>query len=169
MERMAIGVDIGGTNLKMGLVSSRGQIIADYSIPLPLGEDNKADLAFISQQVANFILTLGTEKDRLAGVGIASPGIVDSGRGIVNDAVNLGWHQVPLAAIMQLFGVGNVIIGGGFSQADRILLDPVRKTVMERIPSSNMLNVHIAQAAFPTTAGIIGAAALLLSFENEVN
>ncbi|WNR42721.1 ROK family protein [Paenibacillus roseipurpureus] len=293
MSNFAIGVDIGGTNLKMGLVNQEGLILDEMSTSLNRNDAGIADISFICQQIASFIDKNKEADGLLKGIGIASPGILDTEKGIVQYAVNLGWYEVPLidfiqvqlklpvrlvgdaaagaigeskfgagcrlssflyvclgtgvgaglilkgkiyegdwgpiinightsvipdglpckcgnlgclenyvsaSAVkertgtdaqqvyeaasngdlyarslfqevgellgislvncMQLFGVGNVIIGGGMSRAGNVLLDPVRATVLKRMHPSGSLSVQITPAAFTSTAGILGAAAL---------
>lgn len=295
MSNFAIGVDIGGTNLKMGLVNQEGLILDEMSISLPRNDANTADISFIRQQISFYIEKNKESAGLLTGIGIACPGILDTQRGIVKYAVNLGWHEVPLVDLMQeqlklpvrllsdaaagaigeskygagiglssflyvclgtgvgaglfinrkiyegdwgpiinightsvipdgepckcgnrgclenyvsasalkdrtgadayqvyeaasngdlysrslfqeagellgvslvnciqLFGVGNVIIGGGMSKAGNVLLDPVRATVLKRFPPSSSMSVQITPAAFASTAGILGAVALHL-------
>jgi glucokinase len=51
----------------------------------------------VCDRIAGEIRSLLGETSHVAGVGIGSPGIIDSDTGIVRDAVNLQWRQVPLA------------------------------------------------------------------------
>lgn len=99
-KSLAIGVDIGGTHLKMGLINEQGEVIDHYSVNLHRDETKIADITFITQEVAGFIERLNV-RNQLAGVGVSCPGILDTNLGIVKFAVNLGWTDIPLVEMMQ--------------------------------------------------------------------
>jgi len=91
------GVDIGGTNIKIGLVDDRAQTVAFESIPTEqqLGPEDAA------QRVAASLrrLTAGadTSLEGLAAVGLASPGPMDLKNGMLLCPGNLpSWHNTPL-------------------------------------------------------------------------
>jgi len=91
----AIGVDLGGTTIKTGIVSSDGKIIAQSKFPT-LGE--KGPKAVISQIRRSIDEILPNAKGKhLRGIGIGSPGIVDEKGGIVKDPPNFAdWHNIAL-------------------------------------------------------------------------
>lgn len=84
-----IGIDVGGTFIKIGLVSPKGKIIARKKIPTP----KKADYRIIVDAIKNF---------RASGIGIGVPGFVDTEKGVVHKLVNIkGWDNVPLQRLME--------------------------------------------------------------------
>lgn len=96
---LAIGVDIGGTNTKLGLVDEAGRVVQESSVPtLPRAEDVVAAIA-------------GWAKDKdasMAGVGVPAP--LDLRREKVIWAVNLGWKNTPLRKMLaKALGVPVVI------------------------------------------------------------
>jgi glucokinase len=92
-ENFAVGVDIGATKIASVLLSERGESL-DTSQVLTLPEEGM-DAVF--DKVADQILKLARQKPgAVVGVGIGSPGKVDSGQGVVYDAVNLGWQEANL-------------------------------------------------------------------------
>jgi|GEM_PF-678134 len=99
-QNMAIGVDIGGTNIKIGLISEHGHIAEFQSVGLQKSNDNRADISFISEAIQSFINKYKASH-QLMGIGVASPGILDSKRGIVNYAMNLGWENLTLASRLE--------------------------------------------------------------------
>lgn len=93
-EKFAIGIDIGGTKIASVLLSEKGNLI-DSSQVLTLASEGTGA---VFDKVADQVLDLARQKPgAVVGVGIGSPGKVDSSRGVVQDAVNLGWSEVNLA------------------------------------------------------------------------
>ncbi len=89
-----IGIDIGGTSVKAGIVDRDGKILKKESVPTDVaGGSDK-----IISDIARLILSLADPADSaFAGVGIGCPGAVNSGTGVVDRAYNLKWHKVALA------------------------------------------------------------------------
>ena len=93
---MRLGIDIGGTNLCLGLVKD-GQVDCMFSIP-SFARDATMDetLDYLSQQIGR-ILHPATEK-----IGIGVPSVVDVKRGIVYDTQNIpSWKTVPLKEYLE--------------------------------------------------------------------
>lgn len=92
---MYIGVDVGGTGIKAGVVSKQGDILAKASIPTgrerPYGEII-ADIASLCERVAQ---AAGVSLADIAAVGVGVPGICDPKTGVIPFCTNLGWHDVP--------------------------------------------------------------------------
>ena len=92
-DNFAIGIDIGATKIASVLLSADGQVIDSAQVLTLAHEGPEA----IFDKVADQILKLAQQKPgAVVGVGIGSPGKVDSEHGIVYDAVNLGWKEVHL-------------------------------------------------------------------------
>ena len=99
VENFAIGIDIGGTKIASVLLSERGELV-DSAQMLTLPEEGEQA---VFDRVAHQILEFARQKPgAIVGVGIGSPGKVDSRRGIVYDAVNLGWKEVHL--VKEIYG-----------------------------------------------------------------
>ena len=93
-EQFAIGIDIGATKIASVLISETGDVL-DSSQVLTLAEEG---MQAVFDQVADQIQDLARQSPgAVAGVGIGSPGKVDSDRGMVYNAINLGWTEVNLA------------------------------------------------------------------------
>jgi glucokinase len=92
-EQFAIGIDIGATKIASALLSERGEAVKTSQILTLAHEGTQAVL----DKVADQILDLAQQSpENVAGVGIGSPGKVDSDHGVVYHAVNLGWTEVNL-------------------------------------------------------------------------
>jgi glucokinase len=93
IERFAIGIDIGATKIASVLLSEEGEVVDSSQVPTLAQEGPQA----VFDKVADQILNLARQKPgAVVGVGIGSPGKVDSSSGVVYDAVNLGWKEVHL-------------------------------------------------------------------------
>jgi glucokinase len=93
-EQFAIGIDIGATKIACVLLSERGDVLHSSQVLTLADEGPQA----VFDKVADQILDLARQSPgALAGIGIGSPGKVDSDRGRVYNAVNLGWTEVNLA------------------------------------------------------------------------
>jgi glucokinase len=88
-----IGLDIGGTNIKAGLVRN-GKIIERTRVPTHAGSGPERSIAQIKTAVRRFI-------DRGSAVGIGIAGIIDSDRGIVKFSPNFcGWTDIKLGPLL---------------------------------------------------------------------
>ncbi len=93
-----IGLDLGGTFVKGGLVDDDGNVVAKSKIPTRIEAGWEAVAADMADQALALIAEAGADKRDVRGIGIGSPGAIDSVHGIVNYANNLtGWRDVPLA------------------------------------------------------------------------
>jgi glucokinase len=99
-QHYAIGVDLGATTVKTGLVTSAGQILFQTKLPT-LGEKGpKAVIIQIKKSIEQVMIH--ARGKTLRGIGIGSPGIVDEKGGIVKDPPNIsGWHHVALGEKIQ--------------------------------------------------------------------
>ena len=93
-----IGVDIGGTNIKYGLVNVALEIVAHGSIPFP-----KTTAEDMADKLAAALRAMLAEQGvtEIGSIGIVVPGSIDRSGEVVIAAYNLGFHDVPLRAIMQ--------------------------------------------------------------------
>ena len=94
-----IGIDVGGTNLKAGLVSDSCEITAARKMPLVWESQEKlaADLADLAEGV---VRDAGISRQEVASIGIGFPGAVDRRRGAVIHTVNIPIRDMPIARLM---------------------------------------------------------------------
>ena len=98
-EKYAVGVDLGGTNIKIGIVSDKGKLVKSISIKTEADCGPKNVIANIIKGVE---LTLAKNKLKIQGIGIGCPGVVSIKKGIVENAPNLpGWKNVKLGPIIK--------------------------------------------------------------------
>jgi glucokinase len=96
-ERWAIGVDVGGTAIKCGLVSSGGRIEAFRRIPLERVDDSDRLVAAIHQAADGLREEARRNGIGPVGVGVCAPGSIDRAEGRIHKAPNLpGLEDLPL-------------------------------------------------------------------------
>jgi glucokinase len=92
-ESQLIGVDVGGTGLKMGRFNYGGELLAELNRPTP----SPASPELICDQLIVMIEEIDPEHQAIA-VGIGIPGPIDKTGRIARICINLpGWIDVPLA------------------------------------------------------------------------
>ncbi len=98
--RYTVGVDLGGTNIKVGIVElDERKIVASSSVKTNAPrscEEISADIAALIRTLAK---QCGISKSDILWVGVATPGIVKNDT--VISAVNLGWTNAPFAEILR--------------------------------------------------------------------
>ncbi|MHB8339183.1 MAG: ROK family protein [Ignavibacteriaceae bacterium] len=98
-EKYAIGVDLGGTNVKVGIVSQNGKIIKKVSVETKAQGGPEKVIQQIKKSIDE---VLNKNELRIHGIGIGSPGTVSTKKGTVEDPPNLpGWGKVNLGKIIQ--------------------------------------------------------------------
>lgn len=98
---MRIGIDIGGTNIAIGLVDEEGKIVYKKSIET---EVHKGEEVIVENMISaiNEIVTENSLKlDEIDLIGIGVPGTVDYDNGIVKECVNLNWKEVNIGEIFK--------------------------------------------------------------------
>ena len=100
MKEYAIGVDIGGTTVKLGLFDRQGQVLEKWEIPTVKEDQGSHILPDIAAAVKDRMASRGLTKDELLGVGVGAPGPVDT-EGTVYKAVNLGWDVFNIPQVLQ--------------------------------------------------------------------
>ena len=98
---MRIGIDLGGTNIVVGIVTNEGKILIKKSTPTLA---SRTALVVIEDMVNLIYKTLeashiSMEDIQLIGIGV--PGLVDYKSGIVKECVNIGWENVDLCKILK--------------------------------------------------------------------
>lgn len=92
-----IGIDFGGTNIAVGVVTQKGEIIASDSTPTLAGRDYTeivADMAMVSKRVVEKAnITMADIK----AIGIGSPGLIDNKNGVVLNSNKLKFKHAPIA------------------------------------------------------------------------
>lgn len=127
-----IGVDLGGTQIKLGMFREDGTCVRSFSLDTPQPSTPKA----VVNAIALAVNELNTAHQCLA-MGIGTPGPTDATARIATIAINLdGWHNVPLADLLEektklpttlandanCAGLGEAWLGAGRNFQDLIML-----------------------------------------------
>ena len=98
MERYTIGIDLGGTNIKAGVLNARRQLLCKASRPTGAQRPWQEVADDMAALVLELIKQAGVDRRACAGVGVGCPGTIDAAAGRVLYSNNLkGWVDVPLA------------------------------------------------------------------------
>ncbi len=100
-DKPFVGVDLGGTNMQIGVVDSVGHIIGRSRSKTRADEGQSAVIGRIVEGIRHACTQAGVLPGDLGGVGIGAPGAIDPVGGVVLEAVNLRWTNVPLAKIVR--------------------------------------------------------------------
>jgi len=97
------GIDLGGTKIQAVVVDAAQAVLGQARQPTPTTGGPEDVAAAMASAMAEAASHAGVETDALAGVGVGSPGDVDSARGTVSSARNLpGWEgEFGLGAALQ--------------------------------------------------------------------
>ncbi len=96
-----IGVDLGGTNIAVGIVNENSELLKKLSVPTQAtrpAEEIVADIAMLCKRVCEEI---GCTLENVVSVGVATPGTVNSEEGVVEYANNLPFHKFPIAKLLR--------------------------------------------------------------------
>lgn len=131
-----IGIDIGGTDTKIGLVDIHQKILASETIKTDASRSPEEVIGDIGQSALQLLEAQGIAMDQCVGVGIGVPGTVDRKKGIVLYSNNIRWENVELVREMGKYlplptriandddcaALGEVVAGAGKECQDVIML-----------------------------------------------
>lgn len=94
-NKRIIGIDLGGTTTKFGIVSLTGEVERKWSIPTDKSEEGSLIVPNIIASIQSELSSIGMTSEDFIGVGMGSPGTVNREEGTVIGAYNLNWktHQ----------------------------------------------------------------------------
>lgn len=103
--RWIVGVDIGGTNVVVGLVPMEGgepRAVRSFETRPERGPEDLVERVAdaVGRAIETVLAEEGASEDSVAGMGIGSPGPLDRASGVVLDTPNLGWKDLPLRDLL---------------------------------------------------------------------
>lgn len=131
-EPQVIGVDLGGSAIKLGRFSQSGQCLGDLTLPTPRPSTPEA----VIDAMATAIAQIDPHQEAIA-IGVGTPGPADAQGRVARVAINLtGWIDVPMADRLEArtgrpvtvandancAGLGEAWLGAGRSFQDLIVL-----------------------------------------------
>lgn len=106
--RHVVGIDIGKSHLNVALADLSGEVLVRSSEALTSpGESHVFERLF---GMVDRMIPRGLKKDRVLGVGVSVPGIVEHTRGLCRWSIHLGWENVPVGErIAERYGVASFV------------------------------------------------------------
>ena len=102
MKKFRIGVDIGGTNIKIALVDMQGKIVYSNTTPTRADMGYEFTINNIKQAIRELMKETGSDASTVEAIGFGFPGQIDYQAGVVRLLPNMpGWVEIPVAKIME--------------------------------------------------------------------
>lgn len=98
---MFVGVDLGGTNIAVGIVDELGQLKIQKSRPTQRERKHGEIIGDIIELINEVINDSDYKKQNIKAIGIGIPGLADSKTGNVIEIINLNWKNIPLREPME--------------------------------------------------------------------
>lgn len=131
-----IGIDIGGTDTKIGLVDVHQKLIDSVCIPTVAERPAEEVIQTVGETALALLEKNGITIDQCVGAGIGVPGTVDRKNGVVRYSNNIRWEEVPLAKEMETYlpipveiandadcaALGEAVAGAGKDCSDVVML-----------------------------------------------
>lgn len=103
-KRYRIGIDLGGTNIKVGVVDEENRLVGKRSAKTrPFERSWQKVVEEMAATTTGLLEDLGIGASECIKMGIGSPGMIDHINGVVDFAGNFGWTDVPLLAEMRRY------------------------------------------------------------------
>lgn len=94
MSKKIIGIDLGGTTVKMAILNEEGDIQQKWSIITDITEEGTKIVPSIIESINEHLAKYEMTPDDFIGIGMGSPGTVDMKEGTVIGAYNLNWRTL---------------------------------------------------------------------------
>ncbi len=96
-----LGIDLGGTNIKSGVVDDVGQPLSAVSLETEADRGPEVGIANLAESGRRAVSASGLSWDQITGVGLGSPGTMDLPSGMLLEPPNLpGWNQLPIRDLL---------------------------------------------------------------------
>lgn len=98
-----VGVDFGGTNIKVGSVTASGRVTRHVVLATRAHATPARFVEGLRGAIRQLARAEGAGRRRLRGVGVGAPGLMDGERGVIYRLVNVpgGWPGLPLARLLE--------------------------------------------------------------------
>jgi len=99
--RFYLGIDLGGTNIKSGVVDDSGRVLSAVSLPTQADRGPNVGLDNLAEVGRRAVEASGVSWDQITGVGLGSPGTMDIKAGMLLQPPNLpGWDNLPIRRLL---------------------------------------------------------------------
>ena len=108
--RVRVGFDLGGTKMFAAVFDENYKLLGKERKKTKGHQGPGAGVERVALTIREALGAANVTPDRLVGIGVGCPGVLDIDEGVLIDAVNLGWKNVPLKKILEAeFGCKAVI------------------------------------------------------------
>lgn len=94
--RYYVGIDLGGTNIAMGITEENGRIIKRHSAKTNANQNFEALVEDIADVAKKAVKAAGLQTENISAVGMGTPSCIDPKTNLLVHANNLNWKNVPL-------------------------------------------------------------------------
>ncbi len=94
MDKKIIGIDLGGTTAKFAILTPEGEIQQKWSIDTNILDDGTHIIPEIVESINHRLNLYNMKAENFIGIGMGTPGSVDSDAGTVIGAYNLNWTEL---------------------------------------------------------------------------
>ena len=98
--KLALGIDLGGTNIQAGVVDERGKVLGRVKVRTDADKGFEAVMDRVAKAAASACRDAGVEMSKIHTAGIGVPGPINPKTGVVIEAVNLRWNDAPVVSAM---------------------------------------------------------------------
>jgi glucokinase len=92
-----VGLDVGGTSMKAGVVADSGHVLGAASLPTEAHRGQEFGLERMAETIRAAVAAAGLRLDDISAIGVATPGTMDIPAGVILDPPNLKpWQNVPV-------------------------------------------------------------------------
>lgn len=102
-KKYRIGIDLGGTNIKVGVVDSENKLLGKKSSKTLANRPWQDVVKDMAQLTESLLEELNIKTSECASIGVGSPGMIDHHEGVVRFAGNFNWYDVPLLAELRRY------------------------------------------------------------------
>jgi glucokinase len=96
-----LGIDLGGTNIKSGVVDDEGRVMSSVSLKTHAEQGPAVGLDNLVEAGKQAVAKSGLEWERISAVGLGSPGTMDIDAGLLLEPPNLpGWDNLPIRRLL---------------------------------------------------------------------
>ena len=149
MSKTYLGVDIGGTAVKLGLVDENGRVLRRAERSVSFDGYKTPILDTVTAAIRDFIAP--HDAPALAGIGVSATGQIDSRRGVVAGTCG------NFPGLVHIFNPQLILIGGGVSAQQELLIDPLAEKVRASVMPAFAEGLELKSAALQNDAGLVGA------------
>jgi len=101
MKKYYVGIDLGGTFIKGGIVDAEGTVVAIDKVPTEVSRGNMQICENIANLTDSLIEKAKLSRDEIVGIGMGAPGMIDSKTGVIICSENLYFENFEMSKVLE--------------------------------------------------------------------